>query len=201
MFGISCLSEVALKLGFVATTANTIRGSGLAYTDNSLSKQGWRCDVHNDAIGTRRPETNGVGLFVFVCLVGLLCCVIRTLHDCPSQMNENLLISNSKLTSDSELICWRLSTNLSSFVRDSHVGCVLYNGKDNYYQIRSWIQIMRNVRVLSNHERALLAHPCTFGEKIARFSIFRFKVIIGLHQSQMIIDIVEFTSHESFSVI
>ena len=33
--------------------------------------------------------------------------VIRTLHDCPSQMNENLLISNSKLTSDSELIWWR----------------------------------------------------------------------------------------------
>ena len=30
---------------------------------------------------------------------------IRTLHDCPSQMNENLLISNSKLTSDSEFIC------------------------------------------------------------------------------------------------
>ena len=32
---------------------------------------------------------------------------IRTLHDCPSQMNENLLISNSKLDSDSELIWWR----------------------------------------------------------------------------------------------
>ena len=32
---------------------------------------------------------------------------IRTLHDCPSQMNENLLISKSKLTSDSELIWWR----------------------------------------------------------------------------------------------
>ena len=32
--------------------------------------------------------------------------VIRTQHDCPSQMNENLLISNSKLTSDSE-IWWR----------------------------------------------------------------------------------------------
>ena len=32
--------------------------------------------------------------------------VIRTLHDCPSQMNENLLISNGKLTSDSELIWW-----------------------------------------------------------------------------------------------
>ena len=30
--------------------------------------------------------------------------IIRTLHDCPSQMNGNLLISNSKLTSDSELI-------------------------------------------------------------------------------------------------
>ena len=36
-----------------------------------------------------------------------VCIVIRTLHDCPSQMNENLLISNSKLTSDSELIWWR----------------------------------------------------------------------------------------------
>ena len=33
--------------------------------------------------------------------------VIRTLHDCPSQVNENLLISNSKLMSDSELIWWR----------------------------------------------------------------------------------------------
>ena len=81
---------------------------------------------------------------------------IRTLHDCPTQMNENLLISNSKLTSDSELIWLRWSTNLSSFVRDSHAGCVLYNGKDNHHQIRSWIQIMQNVRVLSNHERALL---------------------------------------------
>ena len=51
--------------------------------------------------------------------------VIRTLHGCPSQMNENLLISNSKLTSDSELIWWCQSTNLSSFVRGSHAGCVL----------------------------------------------------------------------------
>ena len=40
-------------------------------------------------------------------LADMLICVIRTLHDCPSQMNENLLISNSKLTSDSELIWWR----------------------------------------------------------------------------------------------
>ena len=32
--------------------------------------------------------------------------IIRTLHDCPSQMNEHLLMSNSKLTSDSELIWW-----------------------------------------------------------------------------------------------
>ena len=31
---------------------------------------------------------------------------IRILHNCPLQMNENLLISNSKLTSDSELIWW-----------------------------------------------------------------------------------------------
>ena len=60
---------------------------------------------------------------------------------------------------------------------------------------------MGNVLVLSNHERALLAHPCTFGEKIAQFGISHFKVIIILHQSQTIIDIVEFTSHESFSTI
>ena len=52
-----------------------------------------------------------------------------------------------------------------------HVGCVIYCDKANHYQIRSWIQIMRNARVHSNHERALLAHPCTFGEKIARFGI------------------------------
>ena len=31
-------------------------------------------------------------------------CVIPTLHGCPWQMNENLVISNSELTSDSELI-------------------------------------------------------------------------------------------------
>ena len=31
--------------------------------------------------------------------------------------------------------------------------------------------------VLSNHERAWLAHQCTFGEKIPRISIFQFKVI------------------------
>ena len=86
-------------------------------------------------------------------------------------------------------------------MRDSHAGCVLYNGKDNHHQIRSWIQIMQNVRVLSNHERALLAYPCTFGEKIARFGISWFQVIIVLHQSQMIIEIVEFTSYESFPVI
>ena len=38
---------------------------------------------------------------------GIYKIVIRTLHDCPSQMNKNVLISNSKLTSDSELIWWR----------------------------------------------------------------------------------------------
>ena len=32
--------------------------------------------------------------------------IIQTLHDCPSQMNEHLLIGNVKLTSDSELIWW-----------------------------------------------------------------------------------------------
>ena len=51
----------------------------------------------------------------------LNCFIIRTLHDCPSQMNDNSLISNSKLT--------------SSFMRDSHVGCVLHNDKDNRWPI------------------------------------------------------------------
>ena len=128
----------------------------------------WRSSDHRQFMEYPRFMLNSWGRWDRSCLT------IRTLHDCPSQMNENLLISNSKLTSDSELIWWRLSTNLSSFVRDSHVGCVSYNGNDNHYQIRSWIQIMRNVRVLSNHGRALLAHPCTFGEKIARFGISRF---------------------------
>ena len=48
-----------------------------------------------------KPELN------FLQLLPQQLLVIRTLHDCPSQMNENLLISNSKLTSDSELIWWR----------------------------------------------------------------------------------------------
>ena len=54
---------------------------------------------------------------------------------------------------------------------------------------------MRNVRVLSNHNRAL------FREKIARFNIFQFYVIKINHRSQMIIDIAEFTQKELFSVI
>ena len=65
--------------------------------------------------------------------------------------------------------------------------CVLYNGKDNHWQINWWIQIMRNVRFLSNHNRALLAHQCTFREKIARFNIFQFYVIKINHRVQMII--------------
>ena len=46
--------------------------------------------------------TKGYDLFNSVGVI-----IMRTLHDCPSQMNENLLISNSKLTSDGELIWWR----------------------------------------------------------------------------------------------
>ena len=57
---------------------------------------------------------------------------------------------------------------------------------------------MRNVRVLSNHKRAVLAHQCTFGEKIARFNISQFYVIKINHQVQMIIDIAEFTLKELF---
>ena len=60
---------------------------------------------------------------------------------------------------------------------------------------------MRNVMVLSNHERALLAHQCTFGEKIARFNISQFYVIKIIHQVQMVIDIAEFTPKELFFVI
>ena len=60
---------------------------------------------------------------------------------------------------------------------------------------------MRIVRVLSNHERGLLAHQCTFGGKIARFNIPQFYVIKINHRVQMIIDIAEFTHKELFFVI
>ena len=57
---------------------------------------------------------------------------------------------------------------------------------------------MRNIRVLGNHKRAVLAHQCTFGEKIARFNISQFYVIKVNHQVLMIIDIAEFTLKELF---
>ena len=59
---------------------------------------------------------------------------------------------------------------------------------------------MQNVRVLSNHQRALLAHQCTFGEKIARFNISQFYEIKIDHRVQMIIDIAEFTQKELFFI-
>ena len=60
---------------------------------------------------------------------------------------------------------------------------------------------MQRARVLSNHERALLAHQCTFGDKIARFNISQFYVIKINHWVQMIIDIAEFIPKELFFVI
>ena len=60
---------------------------------------------------------------------------------------------------------------------------------------------MLNVIVLSDHERALLAHQCTIGEKIARFNISQFYVIKINHRVQMIIDIDEFTPKDLFFVI
>ena len=55
---------------------------------------------------------------------------------------------------------------------------------------------MRNVMILSNPKRALLAHQCPFGEKIAWFNISQFYVIKIIHQVHMIVDIVEFTTKE-----
>ena len=60
---------------------------------------------------------------------------------------------------------------------------------------------MRNVMVLSNHKRALLAHQCMLGEKSARFNISQFYVIKINHRVQMIIDIAAFTPKELFCVI
>ena len=37
-------------------------------------------------------------------------------------MNENFMLSNSKLTSDSQLIWQRLTSHLSSFERDNRAG-------------------------------------------------------------------------------
>ena len=85
------------------------------------------------------------------------CWDIRALHGCLSQMKKKLKFSN-----------------FSSFVGDNFAECMLYNGKDNPWQINWLIRIMRNVRVLSKHERAALAHQCKFSEKIAPASILKF---------------------------
>ena len=60
---------------------------------------------------------------------------------------------------------------------------------------------MRNVRLLSNHERALLDHQCMFGEKIARFIITQFYMIKINHRVQMIIDVAVFPPIDLFFVI
>ena len=60
---------------------------------------------------------------------------------------------------------------------------------------------MRNGRLLNNNGRALLAHQCTFGEKIARFMLSQFYVIKINQRVQMIIDIDKFTAKELFFVI
>ena len=59
---------------------------------------------------------------------------------------------------------------------------------------------MRNVRVLSKHERALLAHQYTFREKIARVNISQFYVIKINHRLQMTFDKAEFTPKELFFI-
>ena len=59
---------------------------------------------------------------------------------------------------------------------------------------------MRNVRVVSNYDCALLGHQCTFDEKIARINISQFYVNKINHRVQMIIDIAEFTPRELFFV-
>ena len=60
---------------------------------------------------------------------------------------------------------------------------------------------MRNVKVLTNHDRAWLAHQGTFGEKTARFNIYQFYVIQINRRVQMIIEIAEFTPKELFLII
>ena len=60
---------------------------------------------------------------------------------------------------------------------------------------------MRNVRILSNHERASLTHQCTFDEKIARVNMSQFCVIKINHRVELIIDVNKFTPKELFFVI
>ena len=48
-------------------------------------------------------STNYIGQ-AYIGVPGLLILVIRTLHGCPSQMNENVMPRNAKSTSDNELI-------------------------------------------------------------------------------------------------
>ena len=54
---------------------------------------------------------------------------------------------------------------------------------------------MQNVSILSNHERAWLAHQFMLGEKIARFNVSQF--YLGTND----IDIAEFIQKELFFII
>ena len=64
-----------------------------------------------------------------------MCSIIRTLHDCPSQMNDNSLISNSKLTSKSELIFMTV-INRFEFICERQSCCVC--SAPNHYLNQCW---------------------------------------------------------------
>ena len=88
----------------------------------------------------------------------------RTPPDCPSQMKDNMLISNSKLTSDSTvcIIQWKIVVGEYS--------------NSNNAKMLEFFAITSVLGWLTK---------CTFGEKIARASISQFQVIKILLQIQM----------------
>ena len=104
-------------------------------------------------------------------------------------------------TSENKITFWKIWENQSMYYHNKaqqsknrvHISWdILYDGKDKHWQINWWIKIMQNIKVLSNHEHAWLAHECKFGEKIAWFNIFQYYMIKINHWVQMIIDITEF---------
>ena len=71
-------------------------------------------------------------------------------HDCPSQMNSNLMVAITKLTHRSLSICCCEASNFLPFVRDNHAGSVFKILFDDFFHLSNmldwWhVNIAKNV--------------------------------------------------------
>ena len=80
------------------------------------------------------------------------------------------------------------NTGHKLFGHSWHVWCVSFNledNRDNRWRMKWCIQLMQNLRVLSKHERTLLAQQCTFDEKIAWMNKSLFFIISSSLQCEI----------------